>query len=101
MNKLDEMILSELVYEGESWVGKSYDQFSFSNTYASSTIQKHLYAFDKKAYRDRRVTCFMTQSRDEHNIDQLNAKEEKREKLASWYLSLPGIPAKEKAIISI
>lgn len=48
MNKLDEMILSELVYEGESWVGKSYDQFSFSNTYASSTIQKHLYALDKR-----------------------------------------------------
>ena len=48
MNKLDEMILSELVCEGESWVGKSYDQFSFSNTYASSTIQKHLYALDKK-----------------------------------------------------
>lgn len=48
MNKLDEMILSELAYEGESWVGKSYDQFSFSNTYASSTIQKHLYALDKK-----------------------------------------------------
>ena len=42
----------------------------------------------------------MTQSRDELNIDQLNAKEEKREKLVSWYLSLPGIPAKEKAIIT-
>lgn len=28
----------------------------------------------------------MTQSRDELNIDQLNAKEENREKLASWYL---------------
>lgn len=37
MNKLDEMILPELAYEGESWVGKSYDQFSFSNTYTSST----------------------------------------------------------------
>ena len=58
------------------------------------------YAFDKKAYRDRRVTCFMAQSRDELNIDQLNAKEEKREKLVSWYLSLPEIPAKEKAIIT-
>ena len=43
---------------------------------------------------------FMTQSRDELNIDQLNAKEEKREKLISWYLSLPGIPAKEKALIT-
>lgn len=43
---------------------------------------------------------FTTQSRDELNIDQLNAKEEKREKLVSWYLSLPGIPAKEKAIIT-
>ena len=42
----------------------------------------------------------MTQSRDELNIDQLNAKEEKREKLVSWYLSLPGIQAKEKAIIT-
>lgn len=41
----------------------------------------------------------MTQSRDELNIDQLNAKEGKREKLVSWYLSLPGIPAKEKALI--
>lgn len=43
---------------------------------------------------------FTTQSRDELNIDQLNAKEEKREKLVSWYLSLPEIPAKEKAIIT-
>ena len=43
---------------------------------------------------------FTTQSRDELNIDQLNAKEEKREKLVSWYLSLPGIQAKEKAIIT-
>ncbi len=43
---------------------------------------------------------FTTQSRDELNIDQLNAKEEKREKLTSWYLSLPGIPAKEKAFIT-
>ena len=42
----------------------------------------------------------MAQSRDELNIDQLNAKEEKREKLVSWYLSLPEIPAKEKAIIT-
>ncbi len=42
----------------------------------------------------------MTESRDELNIDQLNAKEEKREKLTSWYLSLPGIPAKEKAFIT-
>lgn len=43
---------------------------------------------------------FTTQSRDELNIDQLNAKKEKREKLVSWYLSLPGIQAKEKAIIT-
>lgn len=43
---------------------------------------------------------FTTQSRDELNIDQINAKEENREKLASWYLSLPGIPAKEKTFIT-
>lgn len=42
----------------------------------------------------------MTESRDELNINQLHAKEENREKLASWYLSLPGIPAKEKAFIT-
>ena len=41
----------------------------------------------------------MAENRDELNIDQSNAKEDKREKLVSWYLSLPGIPAKEKAFM--